>query len=187
MPNLTLSSNRLLSANLIREATRAVDVGEAATAPVIVRGGVALTAPTFDTKKVADLISTLPPIVRVALPRAVSQSIPGGTRVPKGTPVDIVLVAVTDIPFSVIDGVHIDLAQRSLADVQPVLLDPKVAAILNKNVDASQVSDADKQILTGVLQTQLNAPGNPFVINDQVPASSFATAFQSLKMAQAFQ
>src|SRR5215475_11003500 len=74
-----------------------VDVGDKTVVPTVVRDGQEVQPPPLNPAKVGDLLTRLQPITRINIPRIMSQSIPPGTRVQKGTPVDIVLLPVSDI------------------------------------------------------------------------------------------
>src|SRR5712692_10150077 len=87
-----------------------IDVTQDAPPPRIVRDGKAVAPPAFNPALVDDLVSHSVPLVRTQVPVAVSQSIPAGTRVAKGTPIDLVLMPVTQIPFTVFTQFHADLA-----------------------------------------------------------------------------
>lgn len=52
--------------------------------------------------------------VRFVQPRVLSQSIAAGTRVPRGTTVDLVLVSRAVVPAGTFEGVHADLSERTL-------------------------------------------------------------------------
>ena len=71
--------------------------------------------------RVSDLIGRLGPIDRIKVPRVVSQSIPPGTRIPKGTPVDLVMVPVSDIDFGLFETVHEDRAWIGHVNTSPTL------------------------------------------------------------------
>jgi hypothetical protein len=169
-------------ANLVSRVglSQIVQVGDQPVAPTIVRGGEEVTAPPLNVGKVDDLIGRLVPILRVQVPRGVSQSIAPGTMVAKGTPIDIVLVPVSDIDFSLFDNVHADLAGKSVESVLPLLADPAVAPILQK-ANAAALTDADKATLIAKAGTI------GVSVDDTVATRSTATLFDSLKNAKAFQ
>jgi hypothetical protein len=155
-----------------------VDVSDRPVIPSILRGGVVLTAPAVNPAKVDELIGRLGPIQRITLPRVLSQSIEAGTRVPRGTPVNIVLVPVNDIPFGIFDNVHAQLAGRSVSAVAAVLANPQVSPILSK--DPATVTEAERSTITQALGAI------DVGVNDADPTTSFNAAFESLKVAQAF-
>jgi len=157
-----------------------VQVGDQPVAPTIVRGGEEVTAPPLNVGKVDDLIGRLVPILRVRVPRGVSQSIAPGTMVAKGTPIDIVLVPVSDIDFSLFDNVHDGLKAMSIESVLPIIADPAVAPILQK-ASAADLTDADKATLIAKAGTI------GVSVDDTVATKSTATLFDSFKNAKAFQ
>ena len=176
LPNLASLNLSALSAATIQK----VEVGTQPVVPTIVRGGQEVMAPPLNVGKVDDLIGRLVPIVRTAVPRAVSQSIAPGTMVAKGTPIDVVFVPVSDIDFSLFDNVHDGLKNLSVESVLPIVADPAVASILQKGA-ASDLTDADKQTLVAKVQPL------GVTVNDTVTSESTATLFDSLKNARAFQ
>jgi len=164
---------------LTRVESRVVDVSEKTVVPTVVRAGEEVKSPQLNTDKVADLVGRLVPITRVKVPRVVSQSIPAGTRIPKGTPVDLVLVPVSDIDFSLLDTVHDDFKIKAVDSVLPLLSDPAVEAILKKG-KAGDLTEAERTTLT----TKLAPLG--VEVNDAVEGKSLNLAFQSLQSAKAF-
>lgn len=165
---------------LARLESRVVDVSEKTVVPTIVRGGEEVKPPPLNLTKVEDLVGRLKPITRVSIPRAVSQSIPAGTRVPKGTPVDLVLVPVSDIDFSLFDKVHADFAAKTIDKILPVLSDPEVQPLLQKSrADDLKPEEKDK------IKLKLAPLG--IGVDDADPARSFSLAFDSLQNAKAFQ
>jgi hypothetical protein len=157
-----------------------VDVSSELVIPVIVRGGHEVPAPKIDTRIVEDVISRYTPIKRIAVPRAVSQSVPPGTRVAKGTPVDLVFVSVFDLDMSVFSDVHADFRTRNVAEVLPIVEDAAVRPILEK-ATFDQLTDVDKATLTARLGA------NNIGVVDTDPTRSLQVAFNTLQSARAFQ
>jgi hypothetical protein len=156
-----------------------VDVSGNAPPPVIVRDGREVAPPPFNPARVTDFISHTVPIVRTRVPVAVSQSIPARTRVAKGTPVDLVFATASDIPFPVFDVFHPDLATKTVADLLPMVADPAIAPLLDK--DPATLTADQKTVITTALATK----GVTVVESDT--SRNFAVAFQSLKNVQVFQ
>jgi hypothetical protein len=165
-----------ISSRSFEQAT--VDVSQDAAPATIVRDGKAVAPPAFNRAQVDDLIARAVPLVRLQVPVAVSQSVPAGTRVAKGTPVDLVLMPVTQIPFSVFTQFHADLASRNVSDLLPVVADPQVAPLLD--LDPSTLTAAQKTVIT----TALTAKGVNVV--DADASRNFAAAFQSLQSVRVF-
>jgi hypothetical protein len=158
---------------------RVVDVAATTVVPTVVRAGEEVKSPQLNTDKVADLVGRLVPITRIKVPRVVSQSIPPGTRIPKGTPVDLVLVPVTDIDFSLFETVHDDLRLKAVDSLLPVLGDPEVEAILKKD-KPEDLTETEKTTLRNKL-TPLGV-----TVDDASPGKTLSLAFQSLQSAKAF-
>lgn len=164
---------------LTRVESRVVDVSAKTVVPTVVRAGEEVKSPQLNTDKVSDLVGRLVPITRVKVPRVVSQSIPAGTRIPKGTPVDLVLVPVSDIDFSLFDTVHDDFKVKAVDSILPLLSDPDVEAILKKE-KPEDLTDAERATLT----TKLAPLG--VQVDDAVSGKGLNLAFQSLQSAKAF-
>jgi hypothetical protein len=157
-----------------------IDVGGGTVVPTIVRGGKEITAPALNQNRVDDFLAHVSILPRLLVPVAVSQSIPPGTMVPKGTPVDIVFVPMSNINFGLFDQTHADLATRAVTDVLPIIQDPAVAAALGK-ASAADLTPAEKQAVTDKLRT-INVN-----VDETNPGKTFGLAFNSLKGARAFQ
>ena len=157
-----------------------VDVGATTVIPTVIRGGQEVKSPQLNVDKVSDLVTRLVPITRIMVPRVVSQSIPAGTRIPKGTPVDLVLIPVSDIDFSLLTTVHDDLKAKTIDSMLPLLSDPAIVPILQKD-SVDNLTDAEKATLTNKL-----APLG-VTVDNTVSGKSLGLAFQSLQSAKAFQ
>jgi len=129
------------------ERERFVEIGDKPIKTTVVRNGKAVVAPLVDHLKVDALVDRLVPVRPALSPRVVSQSVPPGTRVQKGTAIDLVLVAPLDIDIGVIANAHEDLVLRPIADVAIALEDPKLIAILGKYDDPEKVTEADKAVI----------------------------------------
>jgi hypothetical protein len=177
---ITASKATTAGIALTRIESRVVDVGATTVIPTVVRAGEEVKSPQLNIDKVSDLVGRLVPITRIKVPRVVSQSIPAGTRIPKGTPVDLVLVPVSDIDFSLLTTVHDDLKAKSIDSVLPLLSDPAVDPILKKD-SVANLTDAEKATLTSKLATL------GVTVDNTVSGKSLDLAFQSLQSAKAFQ
>jgi len=157
-----------------------VDVGEGTVSSTILREGREVRSPELNPRKVEDLLARTVVINRNRVPRIVAQSIPAGTRVPRGTPVDLVLLPVSDIDFSLFDRVHEDFQRRRVEEILPILADPQVEPLLDK-ARPEDLSEAERATITAKL-----APLG-ITVDDATPAKSFATAFETLQSTRAFQ
>jgi hypothetical protein len=155
-----------------------IDVGPGPINPIIFRGGKEITPPNFNIDKVDDFISHTSVLPRLRLPVTLSQSIPAGTMVAKGTPVDIVLVPASDLNFGLLDQVHQDMINLPITAALPLIGDPQVAPLLDK--DPAELNADQKQIISQKLAA-LNVQ-----VDDSNPAKTFALAFNALKSAEAF-
>src|SRR6266436_10302063 len=105
-----------------------------------------------DQNRIDDFLAHVSTLPRLFVPVAVSQSIPAGTLVPKGTPVDIVLVPMSNIHFGLFDQTHADLAVHPVTDVLPIIQDAAVAPALAKS-SAADLTPAEKQLITQKLSS----------------------------------
>jgi hypothetical protein len=161
-------------------SSQLVEVSDVLAAATILRAGKEVTAPTFNAAKMADFLGHTQPVPHGLQPVTVSQSIPPGTRVAKGTPVDLVLLAASEIPFGLFDKAHADLAGKVVTDVLPILSDPQVGPLLDKG-SAAALSEQEKT----TLKTALAAKG--ITVSDTDATRSLDLAFSSLAGARAFQ
>jgi hypothetical protein len=170
--------NAAAAHSVLPSAIFPIEVGQAPVQPILLRGGKTITAPVFNLKAVEDYNLHTVPILHTKVPVAVSQSIPAGTQVAKGTPVDIVFAAVTDIPYSIFDHFHPDLANRTVADLLPLVTNPKISPLLDK--DEATLTGTDKETLLGALAAQ-----NIGVVESDT-ARNLSAALKSLRDTQAF-
>jgi hypothetical protein len=158
-----------------------IDVGATTVVPTIFREGKEVIAPVFNPDRIVDFLQHTSTLPRLLIPVAVSQSIPAGTMVAKGTPVDIVFVPMSNINFGLLNATHDDFKNLAVTDpkVQSILADAQVTTILGK-AEADVTAD-DKKALSDKLRTiNIN-------VDDSAPGKTFGLAFESLKSARAFQ
>lgn len=176
MPEFRFPTN---VAGFARRTTKTVDVSDRPIAAVIVREGRQVKAPAVRKDSVDDLISRLDLVDRKATPRVVSQSLPAGTFVARGTPVDLVMVRSSDVSMGVLEEVHDGLKERSVEDMFMLFDNPLIKKAVDKG-DASKVSDEEKQaIRDGFEEMGVD-------IDDQDAGKSFDRAFKSLEGARVF-
>jgi hypothetical protein len=158
-----------------------VDVSEAPKKISINRGGTDVTPPPVNTTKVDDFVGGLVPIDRFLIPRVISQTVPAGTRVARGTVIDVVLVPVRDINVGLIDGTHDGLKTKAIADVLPIVQDDKVKAVLDKGTDPTALSAEDKKVLTDAASQKLGA-----TVDESTPSKGFNALFNSFQSVRSF-
>jgi len=90
----------------------------------------------------------------------------------------VVFAAVTDIPYSIFDHFHPDLANRTVADLLPLVTNPAISPLLDK--DEATLTTADKAALTTALAAQ-----NIGVVESD-PTRNLSAALKSLRDTQAF-
>jgi hypothetical protein len=115
--------------------------------------------------------------------RVVTQSVSAGTRVARGTSVDIVLAEPSIIPVGVLQQPHRSLVDANLT-VQAVLnnflADPEIRNAVLDADRPDQIPPATQQRI----RTEFSANNAP--IDDGDPVRDFTAAFRTLKSAAAF-
>ena len=158
-----------------------VDLSDQPARAKIVRQGYDVPAVKLDAKRVDQFVGDLVLIPPKEVPRVVSQSIAAGTKVTAGTVVDLVLAPRTKIPFSIFDGVHVDLAAKTLDVLDPLVSDPAAKKALLSYGTADEVPAAEKEHLKTAFA------GVGIGIDETNPAKSFAKAFETVRGGMAFQ
>jgi hypothetical protein len=156
-----------------------IDVGDRITRSVVIRDGVQVKAPVLETEKVLEFVDKLPPANRFTIPRVLTQGIAPGVKVARGTVVDVTCVPGTVIKVGLLETSHVDLRERTMANVANVIND-ELANILSIHETASALSTADRAKVSAAF-TQLQ------ITTDEGQAErSFETAFQTLRDVQVF-
>jgi hypothetical protein len=166
-----------------REEIKAQQIIEISPKPVtskVVREGFEVPKVTLNKATSTFAIDNLITVLPRFLPRVVSQSIPPGTKVTRGTVVDFVLVPKQDIPFDIFENVHDALIGKGLTQVDDLVENVAVRNVLLKNENAADVTAADKAVLV----TEFQKKG--IAVDDAQPGKTFEKAFESVRMAVAF-
>lgn len=171
-PNL--GTNPLTRASSVR-----VDVGQKVLSPVIIRGGEEILAPQVDKGRVDDMIANYIPQRRRTVPRGVAQSIPAGTFVARGTPIDVTLVPVTDIGYGILENAHLGFAERSIDDMLDLVQQPDIERALKKRA-VGDVTETERNAIVQALGER------EISVTEDDPAQSFERAFETLKQTRAF-
>lgn len=158
-----------------------VDLSEKTAKAQVVREGYQVASPVFNTQKAQFFVDNLVLVNPKQTPRVVSQSIAEGTKVARGTVVDLVLAVPADIPFEIFDFVHRDLKNKSIAAVTDTLLeDPKVRETVLKYEKSADIPLAEKELLRAEFgRAQIN-------IDETQADATFDAAFQAVRGASAF-
>lgn len=128
--------------------------------------------------KLGTFIGGLEPVPIRDEPRVVSQSVPAGTLLAPGTPVNLTMARVADIPFDIFETPHLNLATKTVKDVLDVLdTDATVRQTFVKFSNPADVPQAEKQALIAKFNLQ---------INDAQANTSFDAAFNSIRSALTF-
>jgi hypothetical protein len=159
-----------------REIT--IDVDKEPKFAKIIRGGKEIETPLPNRERADSILENFEPVIRQQEPRSVRQSIAPGTLVTQGTAIDIELLAPERVTLGIFEGVHLDLRPRAVTELNPLLTDPEVLAIIAK--PSTTLTAADRQNLSAKLATANVA------VDDSVADRSLAAAIAGLKTAQAF-
>ena len=180
---MTFEISRTSAASVSKAASNVefVDLSEAPAKARIVRQGYDVPAVKVDARRVDQFVGDLAQIPTRDLPRVVSQSIPGGTKVAAGTSVDLVLAPRTTIPFDIFEAVHADLSNKTLDAIDAVYADAAARKTLLTYETAAEVPASEKTHLVATLQEA------GVSVDDSNPARTFAMAFDSARGGLAFQ
>ncbi|MCU0584490.1 MAG: hypothetical protein MUC46_00280 [Desulfobacterales bacterium] len=174
-------ATKLFTSREAEEKTVFIDLTQKAAKAKVVREGYQVPAAAFDKNKADfafDQFEVLPPR---SLPRVVSQSVPAGTKVTRGTVVDLVLVPGQSVPFDIFDGVHADFKGKTVHFMtENMLADAKTRQIFLKYEDPDDLPTADKALL----QSQFTQSG--ISLDESVEDKSFNAAYRTARGALAF-
>jgi hypothetical protein len=180
LPRATFNPNLARAIAAAAAAPTAVEIGNAPAVAKILRDGNEVVAPQINTALASEFIDKLGPINRINLPRVLSQSVPPGTFAARGTSVDLVLVPPPQIKVGLLQGAHVDLKEKFIPDLLPLVQDAAVAPVLQSTDDPTKLTADQKTLLTAKLK-DVGAG-----IDENVPGKGFAAAFATLKGVQAF-
>jgi hypothetical protein len=146
-----------------------VEVGREAIRADVTRNGLKLPDLPVDIGVIGGIL--LPPVGT----KVVTQSVEAGRAVPRGTAVDLVVAEAGRLPVRIFHGVHPGLANLAVDDVFTQFIQPNqaVKSILTRVTDPADLTDADKEVLTGVL-------ASPNVVLDTTPGTDVAAGFTAL-------
>jgi hypothetical protein len=122
-----------------------VDVGAKKVDANITRDGIPITALAVNPQAFDEFFTGRPSLTQ----KVVSQSIAPGTSVALGASVNLVLAIPGRIPVKIIEGVHVDLADRTFQEVYTSFLadNPDVVRILARTPTVDVLTDTDEQAL----------------------------------------
>jgi hypothetical protein len=163
------------------ETVTFIDISDKPLKAPIVREGKQVPDVAFDPTRLADWIGGTVVVDRPLAPRVISQSIRPGTRVPRGTTVDLVLASRLNLPMDLLPEIHERFRDRTIdAVVTDFLQDPRVRDIVTRYDDPTTLAGEDRQFLQSFIQER----NIPIVADD--PRQNFDAAFRSLRGAEAF-
>jgi hypothetical protein len=159
---------------------RLIDVSDKPVKAKVVREGYQVPIARIDESKASFFLDNLVAVVPKEQPRVVSQSIPPGTRVTRGTVVDLILAPRITIPFDIFDNVHIGLVGKNIPVLDAVLDDPQVRQALLAAENPDDIPEDQK----ADIRTKFARAGVEIIDDD--PERSFARAFDAGRSALAY-
>jgi hypothetical protein len=163
------------------EKTVFIDLTEKAAKAKVVREGYQVPPAAFDKNKAQfefDQYEILPP---KSLPRVISQSVPAGTKVTRGTVVDLVLVPRSSVPFDIFDGVHTDFKGKNVEFMtEGMMADAKTRQIFLNYEDPDDIPAADKTFI------QKQFVDNGITFDEAAENKNFKSAYNTARGALAF-
>jgi len=107
--------------------------------------------------------------------------VPAGTKVTKGTVVDLVLVPRSSVPFDIFEGVHSDLKGKNVEFLtEKMLADAKARQILLTYENADDVPPTDKTYLQTLFDQQ------QVTFDESKTDKNFKSGYNSARGALAF-
>ncbi len=159
------------------ETVRDIEIGQTKTIPNIVRDGFKIPGVSLSEEALRDVLVTLPE--RRA--RIVSQSIPPGTKVPRGMAVDLVLSDPGRLPGRIIRNGHVAVADRTLTELSEAFLaDRTVLAAVARNETAATLSQDELAAIRAA------AERNDVGVTEDDPSRSMEALFTTLRNTYAF-
>lgn len=130
-----------------------LEVGDVPTVTQVTREGTLVRAVNFNNDRVNELIDKLRVPARNLVPRVVTQSVPAGTLVQRGTVIDLVLVRPVDIRFDLFGKVHPALMSRTVADILGAMTSTVTTIVAAKD-DPATLTTAERDAVNGFLLNQ---------------------------------
>lgn len=182
---------------LARRRTTAVDLAAAGTEQAvfidlsrtpkranIVREGFDIAEAKIVPTELERVIGDLRVQPKREAPRVVAQSVRPGQKVPTGSAVGLTLARTQDIPVRIFEGVHADLADRTIGDVLAQTLDREqnrtALGIVLRKQSSSELSTAERQEVTRMLNE------TDVTIDDATVGRDFDSAYRVLRYSSAY-
>lgn len=121
---------------------------------VIFRGGKEIKPPVVDTDRLGSWLDTVLPVGRREVPRVVGQDVRPGTVVTRGTAVNLVLTDPANVPVNVFDRFHVDLKDKSIAELTKVFDAPGVEDIVVKYRSEGTLNEEDQAQVVDAVREQ---------------------------------
>jgi hypothetical protein len=155
-----------------------IEVGELPAVNLIVREGQEVRSPALDLARVDAYVDRAQPIHKYSLPRVVSQGVKAGTRVAKGSVVDLTLAPPTDVSLGLIKNSHQDLEAWTVPQIAFALQQHRT--LLDRKATAAELTPQEKeQVISTFVQYEIT-------IDEQEPGFTFDNLYQAMQGARAF-
>lgn len=160
---------------------KVIDVSDRPESAQVIRDGRNIAAVKTRDDLVASFVAEDLLDKRVTQLRVLSQSIPAGTRVPRGAAVDIVLVRRNIVPVQVFEGTHADLSRATLDVVAETwLADATVRANVAAVETFEELPEASRSAIAEIAEAQ------GVVIDEGDPARRSQALFETIRVAGTF-
>jgi hypothetical protein len=154
-----------------------IDIGGKVETPHVVRDGREIPVVAIEEEKLEEYTQDKAKQVTVVL----KQSIKPGTRVPKGTAVELTLAPPSDIPGNIVTGGHKGLAGATMGQMQQLYFEDRaLEQAISAHAKISDMDPGEKQVLSDALE----ANGVPIVAGD--PTQDLEAALTMLRAVYAF-
>ena len=175
MANLTGSERFNIS------GIKVIDVSERPESAQVIRDGRNVAEVKTRDDLVASFVAEDLLDKRLTQLRVLSQSVAPGTRVPRGTAVDIVLVRRSIVPVQVFEGTHADLSKETLDVVAETwLADEKVRSDV---AAVEKFSELPEDTRSAIVRT---AEAQGVVIDEGDPARRSQALYETIRVAGTF-
>jgi len=159
-----------------------VDLDDKPAKANVVREGYQVPSVKPDSKRLDEVLGGYSIVPPTETPRVVTQSIAPGTKVGKGTEVDLVLAPREDVPLKVFDDIHIAVQEQSVFQLYEKIKDDRTFQTLVLKYDnADAVDETDKAALSNLMKEKAGME-----IDDGVEGQRFKDGFNAVRVALAF-
>jgi hypothetical protein len=160
-----------------------IDLGGRVDRPHVVRDGFEVPAIEFVPAELSKAIAN----GLVLKTRVVSQNIKPGTKVPRGTAVDLTFTSPFVLPGEVVAGGHKGFAKHNIGQINEHLLsDGKLRHLVAARTDASQLGEDEQELVRKALKKFQEVHDADFKIDETDSDLDLKAAFITLRATLAF-